>query len=106
MQGKDTDRLKMDARDYSITCHQCGDTFEATRSDASYCSARCRVRASREPQKRLNALEALEAMRVQINAMARKYKGDPEFMKKFQEIQGAARYAEYTIEGNLQKGRK
>lgn len=33
---------------YLIRCASCGETFEATRSDADTCSGRCRARLSRE----------------------------------------------------------
>jgi hypothetical protein len=34
----------------SCDCHSCGITFQAVRSDAKYCSARCRQRARRQPR--------------------------------------------------------
>jgi hypothetical protein len=32
------------------SCHSCGISFRATRSDAKYCSPRCRQRVRRKPQ--------------------------------------------------------
>jgi hypothetical protein len=40
-------RNKMQAQ--ARACHQCGATFHSIRSDARYCSARCRKRAARMP---------------------------------------------------------
>jgi len=70
----DTDRTKFDDRDYSVVCFQCGETFEATRSDASFCSAKCRVAYGREPQKLQNAIDDLEAVELRIAYLTEKYK--------------------------------
>lgn len=69
----EVDITKFDDRDYSVTCHQCGKTFEATRSDAAFCSARCRVRNSREPQKKANAIETLRYAGISANDIANRY---------------------------------
>lgn len=55
MQAHDVDRIKNDARDYTVYCGWCNQKFEAKRSDASFCSARCRVNSHREPA-RIKAL--------------------------------------------------
>jgi len=98
MQGHDTDRLHMDAKDYSVTCLQCGNTFEATRSDATFCSARCRVAHSREPQKLANALQRLEDMRFQVIGLAEKYKGNPDILQALVMLKSAVASAEYLAE--------
>lgn len=73
MQAHDTDRYKVGDADYSVKCVQCGELFEARRSDASFCSPNCRVAYSREPAKLNNAIAALEAMGLQLINMAQKY---------------------------------
>ena len=35
---------------HETSCQSCGITFQASRADAKYCSARCRQRARRKPQ--------------------------------------------------------
>lgn len=47
MQGHEIDRDKVDDRSWLCWCAECGVRFEATRSDASFCSPRCRVAFSR-----------------------------------------------------------
>jgi endogenous inhibitor of DNA gyrase (YacG/DUF329 family) len=98
-QAHDTDRLKMDDRDYSVTCKGCGATFEATRSDASFCSARCRVRWSRRPAQRLKAIEELEAMRLRLHEMEKSYSCDAGFTQGLESLRGAAKYFIERIEG-------
>lgn len=44
----DTDRVKVDDFTWRVQCVQCGTRFESRRSDASFCSAKCRVAYSRE----------------------------------------------------------
>jgi len=73
MQGQDTDRTKYDNRSYGCECAECGKHFEATRSDASYCSPKCRVAYSRRPAKLAHACEAVDAFGEQILAYSHKY---------------------------------
>jgi len=73
MQGHDTDRVKFDNRDYSVACTECGKRFEATRSDASFCTARCRVRYSKRPEKLNNAIESLGTFALQAREIASRY---------------------------------
>lgn len=74
MQGHDTDRIKNDARDYSVVCLQCGSEFEATRSDATFCSAKCRVARSQEPKKLANALAYIELIGRTILSYSVRYR--------------------------------
>jgi hypothetical protein len=47
-EGKDSGPLKCNTvTGQERTCRNCGKSFQATRSDASFCSAICRVKASR-----------------------------------------------------------
>lgn len=36
---------------YEMTCHHCGTQFEATRSDAKFCSDNCRTGAKQKRQR-------------------------------------------------------
>src|SRR4051812_4371465 len=101
MQAQDTDRTKFGDRDYSVICFNCGDTFEATRSDASFCSAKCRVAYGRRPAQRLKALDEMESMRLRIKELQHKYSSDADVLKKIQQIQSAAFHAIETIEQNI-----
>jgi hypothetical protein len=74
MQAHDTDRVKHDDRDWSVECVQCGRRFEATRSDASFCSAACRVAYGREAEKLDKFLQWLDAMGRSAIRGAEKYR--------------------------------
>lgn len=76
MQGKDADRIKIDDFTYSVVCYQCERQFEARRADASFCSARCRVAHSREPQKLENAIAFLNGCIYQLSNITSRYKRD------------------------------
>jgi hypothetical protein len=73
MQGHDTNRTKFDDRDYSVECLECRETFEAKRSDATFCSARCRVRYSKRPEKLNNAIETLRMAGINARDISNKY---------------------------------
>ena len=87
MQGKNANVIKFDNRDYSCECYQCGNTFEATRSDATFCSAKCRVAYSREPKKLQNAIEALGGMAVELKRLSKKYKHSDRVMEEMLKLQ-------------------
>lgn len=70
----EVDSVKLDTRDYRVKCHQCGHEFEATRSDAAFCSARCRVACSREPARRASAIAGLKSSGSTARQIARKYR--------------------------------
>lgn len=74
MQAHDTDRIKNDDRDYSVQCVQCGRRFEATRSDASFCSAACRVAYGREAEKFEQLLKQLDNWGISLAERALRYK--------------------------------
>ncbi len=83
----DVSVTKFDARDYSVECHQCGGVFEAKRSDAAFCSPRCRVAFSREPQKFQNALEELAGYGRAARRIADKYNNRPAAFEALLELQ-------------------
>lgn len=97
-QAQDTDRIKFDDRDYRVTCTCCGTQFEATRSDASFCSARCRVRWSKRPQQRLNAIAHVEAMAVQLRDYRSKFGADKRFLEALNTLDRAVDTFKYHIE--------
>lgn len=73
MQAHDVDRVKYDDRSYQVECAECGKHFEATRSDASFCSPKCRVAFSRRPAKLERACQIVDAFGERILALSRKY---------------------------------
>lgn len=73
MQGEDTNRVKVDDRCWHVQCLECQTWFYATRSDATYCSRRCRQHASKAPQRKLNAIADLQAMGRRANEIANTY---------------------------------
>lgn len=87
MQAHDVDRVKVDDRDYRCTCAQCGETFEARRSDASFCSSKCRVAFSREPKKLANAIESVDAFGRQVLAYSHKYSHNQRMFEAILELQ-------------------
>jgi endogenous inhibitor of DNA gyrase (YacG/DUF329 family) len=73
MQAHDVDRVKIDDHSYNCECAECGKRFEASRSDASFCSPKCRVAYSRRPAKLAHAIEAVDAFGEQILDYSRRY---------------------------------
>lgn len=65
--------VKFDDRDYQVTCVQCGETFEAARSDAAFCSPRCRLANHRAPKKRANQIEYMGQVGRQMRDVATQY---------------------------------
>lgn len=77
--------VKMDARDYVVKCLYCGNKFEASRSDAAFCSASCRVANSREPAKERKQLALFEGFANQLVTFCKKHrynKGYYEIVKR------------------------
>lgn len=92
MQGHDTDRVKIDDWTWRVTCLQCGNTFESKRSDATFCSAKHRVAFSKEPQKRLNALQWIADEHYRLQNIAYKYKRDDEVFQAMKQLQAQLTY--------------
>lgn len=93
MQGHDTDRVKMGDKDWHVKCCQCENWFESTRSDASFCSTRCRINYNREPQKLENAIAHLEAQMIVIEQMAEKYKRNERVFEAMKALSKRVNYA-------------
>jgi len=98
MQAKDTERRKLDDRDYSVQCVECGTWFEATRSDASYCSAKCRKRAHFAPIRRQNAMNELDQMIKRLHSIRSEYPRDKEFFERFVSLARVAAYQAASYE--------
>lgn len=56
----DVDRVKLDTRDYKVTCLQCGNVFESTRSDSAFCGSTCRSRHARQQKNRQREIDRLK----------------------------------------------
>lgn len=89
MQAHDTNRTKFDSRDYRCECAECGQHFEATRSDASFCSTKCRVAFSRRPAKLRHAIEAVDAFCKQVNDYSTRYGRNDDMFKAMLKLQTA-----------------
>lgn len=74
MQGHETERNLVWDGVYRVECLQCSKVFEASRCDATFCSARCRVAFSREPQKMRNAIDHMNGLQNMVDGYAKKYK--------------------------------
>lgn len=66
--------LKLDDREYRVFCAECMNEFYATRSDAVYCSAKCRTHATRAPQRLANCLEFLDGLSYTMGQYFKQYK--------------------------------
>jgi len=93
MQAVETERIKMGDRDWSIQCAHCGKYFEAKRSDASFCSPRCRVGFSREPQKLLNHVAMLNFWSRQVYHIALRYKRSDKVYQAMLGLQKSVNFA-------------
>lgn len=73
MQGQDTDRVKVDDGVWSVKCLECGRWFEAKRSDATYCSVRCRKLSAQRPARKAAALKEIAGMAARCRSIANQY---------------------------------
>lgn len=73
MQAHEISRTKMDSRSYLCWCAECGARFEATRSDASFCSSRCRVAFSRGAAKLDNQILRMQMFAAGLRESSVKY---------------------------------
>jgi len=89
----EVDRVRIDDFTWSVKCIKCGKTFYSRRSDACFCSARCRMRESREPQKRANALETLRYAGIDAERIAKKYRHDDEVYNAMKKLANELSYA-------------
>lgn len=73
MQAGDALRIKLDDHCWSVQCPECLTWFEAQRSDATYCTPRCRKRASTANERKLSRIAELQAMGRRANQIAGQY---------------------------------
>lgn len=73
MQAHEIYRNKVDDRTWLCWCVECNQRFEATRSDASFCSARCRVAFSRGAAKLDNQIMRMSMFGADLKASSAKY---------------------------------
>lgn len=74
MARHETDRVHLREGEWDIKCVQCGKWFEASRSDASFCSPNCRVAYGREEQKMLNFIAWTNQVAASAFIGGKKYK--------------------------------
>lgn len=74
-QAVDTDRIKVDDHCWRVQCAECGEWFEATRSDASFCKPAHRKRWHERPVRFQNAMLELRSIQRRVKAIADQYKG-------------------------------
>lgn len=68
----DVERVHNEARSWSVICVQCGEEFESTRSDATFCSSTCRSKYTRRQQGRQKTIDrAKEAVEKMLANMPR-----------------------------------
>jgi len=76
MNHRDTDRTPVDGG-WVVWCDHCNKRFESKRSDASYCSAKCRMGAKREHEARLKYIASLASLGRQLrNKAAANHRSD------------------------------
>lgn len=93
MQSPHTERDHIEDGVWRVECLQCGTHFESKRSDATFCSTRCRVNYSREPKKLENAIEHLQSQMVEIERIAEKYKKNDRVFEAMRKLQVRINYA-------------
>lgn len=86
--------------DYRVVCLQCDREFEARRSDATFCSARCRVAYSREPEKLRKAIEHTELLARMLDARARKYHRSTKMFEAMQALHNSLGASLQRFEGD------
>lgn len=74
MQGQDVDRYPEMGGGWNVYCAHCNKQFHAKRSDASYCSANCRVSAAREAQKFEQELVWIAAIGRKVLSLSIRYR--------------------------------
>jgi len=83
---------------YLVVCVQCGQPFEATRSDAAFHDAACRVNYRREQKRRKEEIESIEGYGRAILRLAEKYKNSEEAYRAALKAQAAVLAALNTFE--------
>lgn len=97
MQSIDTFRTRQDGY-WTVVCAECNQSFDAKRSDASFCSSKCRVAWSRRPQKLLNAIERLREMELEVSEMAIRYRKSDKVYQAVKRLQKSVTYSMNSFE--------
>jgi len=82
----ETTRIHHDARVWLVYCAECNEQFEATRSDATFCSGKCRTHAARAPQRLANALSFIDGLNFTLTNYARQYKRNAYVFRAMQRL--------------------
>lgn len=94
MQGAETDRVRTETG-WRVQCAQCGTFFDSKRSDASYCSATCRVRAKREAEEFLRRIAWIEDAAQQMRRWSWEHRTS---RRMYQAMQNSARVIAAALE--------
>lgn len=74
----DSEPYRVDDTGWRVKCVECGNEFDSKRSDAAYCSGKCRTHASRAPKRRATAIETLRIMCLEVTRISKSYRYDAE----------------------------
>jgi hypothetical protein len=97
MVNRDTDRVPTESG-WLVWCDHCNTMFESKRSDASYCSAKCRMGAKREAERLQAWIDKLPSQGAEYLRMARKHKRSDKVFKAMLELQKQLVAALYEFE--------
>lgn len=92
------ERIHKDAHCWIVQCADCGNEFEATRADATYCSGKCRTHASRLPARIKSTVSFIEGVAIQVGNIAQKYPHNEAILKALMQLKKAVDYAIEEIE--------
>jgi hypothetical protein len=106
MQAKDTERHKIDDRQYLVTCVECDKEFEATRSDASYCSARCRKQAHMRPVKKQSTIAEMQRIAAWLREKSYEYRYSKDVYEAMQQLANTVNFALENFEIASNTGEK
>jgi hypothetical protein len=71
-----TTRVKVDGDMWRVWCPECNKAFYPKRSDATYCSPKCRMHAQRAPQRLINTLLFLGDLAFKVGEIRKQYKSN------------------------------
>jgi endogenous inhibitor of DNA gyrase (YacG/DUF329 family) len=92
MQGHDIDRTKMDWG-YEMDCPQCGERFSSKRSDATFCSPKCRKASQREIERWNTWIDELDYKGEELVNVAKKFKTSKRMYASFLKLQRSLKIA-------------
>lgn len=89
----ETDRVKVDDHTWRVQCVSCGEYFEASRYDASFCTPRCRVSFSREDGRRQALIQQIDSWGKSLERTAKKYRYNKEVFAAMIQLQRDIKFA-------------